>query len=695
MQIVGSFTSSSEQLWALSIKGMQSRWNVYSPEPLDNSGLRRISAIDLNVKNIKAYNPYLIASCTCIGKGDIKACYGPAEVITRLMRALADFSVIDSLFSGEIETTTYTLANETLEIAIANPQFATITKLPGIEYEPYRQPGSINLSKWKYALGKSRVKSYEEVIKEYDTSWMYDAQGNLIKDYKLITTMSMWETAKETLLNLQPKVMSFDTETTGTKFYQYPGMAGQRSLITGCSISWAKDQGIYIPFLSTKLDVLPLKDIMDWLVPFLNGRKCVAHNGAFDFRVLYSYGHYLNLTDDTMLMEFNLNPHVARGSKGLKTLTRKYFKHETLELDDILGSNFNAELVPEIDGELIRIYACADTDYTLQLYYLLGAEIERLGRKSYSLDKKLIPLISTADFYGSHIDVDLLNQLSDVNKENLEVLEEVMFEYIEDIGSKTQAMKLLKLEYREAFEPTDAEVEEVLKDYKFQDLMGRILRKQTKKGGKLQISSDNDISHIMYVILDYPVTQVNPDTGDWKCNADAIADLLAIKADTPINFLKSDINSAVARLGLHILNSESILIDKKKFEGYQYPFAYLLSVWRSLNKFRTSFFDKLLNENDSGSYYTDNSMTSAETARVINPIQTMEGSLKQLIIPYSEDYYQIVFDMAQIEFRVMIGLANQYWTSLGKAAEGSRQEMIFAKTLDYLVDKLNHPETCF
>ena len=60
-------------------------------------------------------------------------------------------------------------------------------------------------------------------------------------------------------------------------------------------------------------------------------------------------------------------------------------------------------------------------------------------------------------------------------------------------------------------------------------------------------------------------------------------------------------------------------------------------------------------------------MTSAETGRVINKIQTLEGSLKELVVPRDSDWYMIVFDKSQIEFRVMLGLAATYWKQLTKS----------------------------
>lgn len=699
MQIIGSI--GEDTLWELNFSGLKSRWGLYSRESFNTNNTTPLQPHMLQTKQIRLYNEYLIASACCIGKGEVKFSYGELPVIYSLIKKLTELYLVDDALEDNIREGQVT---EDISVISINYAISNTNRITGVTYEQVtaQHKSSQSLNAFRKSISRRRMRSYEEIIKEYDTSWMYDDKGRKIKDYRLITNVMELDNLKRELEEANPEIIAFDTETTGTDFYYFPGHEELRSRICGCSLSWKLNQGIYIVFESTHIGTLPIDMVFSWLVPFINKRKCVAHNGLFDRRVLYSYGYNLIITDDTMVLEFNLDSRVSRGSKGLKELTRKYYGHNTLELEDILGANPNYELVPEIDPRLIELYACADTDYCLRLYVDLIAEVQRLGRKCYNIDRPMFRYLPIADFYGSHIDMDLLLELSEINKKDLAALEAVMWEFIKDIGAKTQAARFIRSVTSPNYEPTAAEVQEVLRDDRFKDIFNSLLHKQTKKGEKsyreggdgweLQFSSSRDIAHIMYTILDYPVISIDLESKAWSTDEEALTNLMNEAAEVPLEFLSHDIISAVTETNIKVSDKDKVVLSVEKFKSYKYPFAYLLSRWRALEKQRTSFFNPLLENNTGGWYYTRNSMTSAETARVINPIQTLAGSLKKLVIPYSDDYYQVVFDMAQIEFRVMLGLANSYWSATGKRLCGSKADAFADKNLHELIERLNDPE---
>ncbi|MEG2262756.1 MAG: DNA polymerase [Acinetobacter sp.] len=691
MQVVG--TVDSNTIWVFTLSSFKSRWNMYSTESLDLKNTLPLDPLMLQTKSLGRYNEYLLASAVCSTSGVVSQVYGNIELIYNLIATVTEAGVCTDALTGEIAPRDYT---DRVVVVSVNTTIGSVNKLTALEYKQCASQQRQHLKAFRYTIGKSRIKTYEQVLEKYNTSWMYDKDHKLIKDYRLITTLQEWEALKQELTEINPPVVAFDTETTGLKFFYYPGFEEERSVICGCSISWKVDQGIYIVFKSNVCSTVPVSEVFDWLVPFINLRTAVAHNAPFDARVLYSLGYHLKLTDDTLLMEFNLNPNVDR-SKGLKMLTRKYYQHETLELEDIMGANPDYSLVQDIDERLLKIYACADTDYCLRLFFDLGKEIKLLSRQSYAIDRKLIDIITIADFYGSRIDTELLDKLNKVNNEDIETLESLMWEYVRDIGAKTQAVEFIKMQTSSDYEPTQSEILDVISNDNFKDLFETQMKKQAKSRIKdnipLQFTSDPDIRHIIYDILRYPVEYVEEDTHEWSTADDTLQRFLDIPAEEPIRFLSSDVKSAVCKTDIKTMGTDQYLLMKADFESYQYPFAYMLRKWRELNKLQDSFFGPLLESNIKGWYYTTNSMTSAETARVINPIQTLKGSLKKLVIPYSNDYYAIVFDLAQIEFRIMIGLANGYWHSITAKETGEKRAEMDAKNLDKLVEKLNDPET--
>ena len=718
MQVAGRYSGAVDWIWVVTTKGVKSRWVILTPTPLNGSAAYKLSPIEANTLRLNRYADYILASAVCSGRGDIEWKYGNEQFIAQLMRAFEKFVIneegstfMDLVFSEDPSVGSWSFGTETLELVSFVAGIANTNKVPGLTYERVKASAKEAFtSSFRRTLGLKRIKTYEEVIKVYDTSWMYDAHGKKIKDYRLITSNDEFDALMKELEELNPPICSVDTETTGLKFYAYPGMEDVRSQICGMSVSWKLDQGIYIVFKSTKIGCTDVGYALARIIPWLNKRKhLITHNGLFDAKVFYSLGYRLNITDDTLLQAFSLDSTVSRGDKGLKVLTRKYYNHNTLELEDILGSNFNAELVPDIDPRLIELYACADTDYTLRLYFTQAEQIAALDRRAYTFDVSLYEILVPAEYHGSRLDMDRLKLLAEINRRDLEVLEALMHKYIRVMGTYTWAVRGLREAYfdslcadgvapdlarekADAYSPAREDIDLVLQNAEFQDNMQRILQKQTKHGGQLEFTG-KDILHIMYQILQYPITRINPEKGTWLCNEESLADLLQEEAEEPVPFLKQDVVSYIQETPLAALGNDKLILSKAKFESYKYPFAYMLKVWRKLDKFRTSFFNKLLDENTNGWYYTDYSMTSAETTRVINSIQTLEGSLKQVIVPYSKDYYMIVFDMAQIEFRVMLGLANEYWKQFVSRVPDPLQLAPQSRLLDGLIQKLCDPET--
>lgn len=687
MKIIGRLEAVYKYVFAITTGFMRHRIDVY----VEDLNGYHLEPTQLNTKSVTSFNSFLLASGIFTGKGILKETAGKFEVLTQVLNILESTEALTNLISGRMGVDSYTFQTAVIEVEAVNKDIATTTHIPGLQYTPVTQ--LISNRSIVAGANRDKVKTFAEVIKDHDMSWYYDQQGNCKKDYRLVQSI---DELKELMSDAAlADVIALDTETTGTNFYWYRGDATRRSKICGMSLSWKKDQGIYIPFLSNVFDTLAVADAMALVMPVLkkSGMRVVCHNGMFDFRVLYSYGYKIPITDDTLLMEFNIDPNVKKGSKGLKTLTRKYLNHETIELDELTGGKVIPELIPDIDRELIKVYACADTDYTLQLYHILG-QFTR-DKKSYKLDCLLIDILAIAEYQGTPINKALLRTMADINKRNLQIVETTMHRYVRIIGTQTLAVNAIKAVKGESYEPLAEEIKELCEYQPFLESIEHLFHKagKGKHSGELeelQFSSPQDISYILYDLLSYPVVKYN-DSDQRSSDKEALNKLLEYNAVEPVLFLKDDIRTCAPEFGV---NSNEVIISKKVFESKQYPFAYLLATWRKLSKFDSSFFTPLLMESGTGDYFSDNSMTSAETARVTNKIQTLEGSLKELITPRDSDWYLIVFDKSQIEYRVMIGLAATYWNGLLKKGilPSSAANIAKSKDLTALIENLNNWE---
>lgn len=691
MKIIGTLTSLNTYIFAITTGSLvrtvrMDLYNLHTPD--SDIKLHEFMLNTVSPSELSSYNPFLICSAIMSRAGYITNVAGRLNVLQSVIKQLEDMEILMPLVAGELLVGNHFIDGYTIHIDSINQSIRSVTKIRGLEYNPVKTHESIR--QIVAGASKSHLRSFDDIIATHDMSWYYDAYGNCKKDYKIIQSLDELEQALADAKDCP--LISFDTETTGTNFYWYGGDQSKRSKICGMSVSWRVDQAIYIPFMTTKFKPMNLDEIMIILFPFMRSKLTVAHNGMFDFKVLYSYGYYIPVNHDTLLMEFNLNPEVKRGSKGLKVLTRKYFHHETIELDEILGGSVVPELIPELDAEIIKIYACADSDYTLQLANLLLPHV--MTRPSYILDMRLVDILAIAEYQGAPVNMSLLNTMAEINKADMNTVEGLMTEYVHLAGTQMLAYRAIKGTAGNSYEPTMEEIEELCNYPQFQENIKNAFFKQSDKkseiGEPLQFSAQADVAYILYDLLSYPVVKYNA-SGTRTSDKEALARLLEYPASSPSNFLKSDVLTSAKRFGI---NSDDVLISKSKFDSYKYPFAYLLSVWRKLQKFDTSFFAPLLAESGTGYYCTDNSMTSAETGRVINKIQTLEGSLKELIVPRDSDWYMIVFDKSQIEFRVMLGLASTYWDALlqSKVLPNNAQHLAETKTLNELIESLNNWE---
>ena len=684
MKVIGTLKASNSFIFCISSSSSSlCRFDVYSFSSQDSA--QELQPLFLNTVKPEPYNSYLVGSAIISKSGLITKYSGNFMVLSTVLNQLTQTKHLIDITSGMLAEGEYLFGMYQVEIIRINSTITSTRQLSGVVYTPYTSHDSIR--DVVAGVNRKKLKTFNEVIKDHDMSWYFDEHGRCKKDYRLIQSLAELRELMEDAKKYE--YMSFDTETTGTKFYWFKGNASKRSKICGMSLSWKKNQGIYIPFMSNVFSSFSVKEVMNIVYPVMRKMKIICHNGMFDFKVLYSYGYYIPIAEGTLLMAFNLDTSVKSGSKGLKTLTRKYLNHETIELDELTGGTVIPELIPDIDKELIKVYACSDSDYTLQLFHYLHPYVKDMP--CYTLDVKLIDILAIAEYQGAPINMNLLHTMSDVNKRDMQHVEDLMNQYLRAVGTQALAVKAIKANKPEGYVPTVEEVKALCKyDHFIESIQWLFTKKAVnpKESEKpLQFSAPADVCYILYDLLEYPITSTNK-SGSRTSGKDAISRLLEYTSTTRVEFLKEDLITSAKDFGV---DSSDVLISKSKFEGYKYPFAYLLQVWRKLQKFDSSFFGPLLAESATGYYNTDNSMTSAETGRVINKIQTLEGSLKELVVPRDSDWYMIVFDKSQIEFRVMLGLAATYWKQLTKSNKlpPEIREVAESKNLDALIERLN------
>ena len=192
-------------------------------------------------------------------------------------------------------------------------------------------------------------------------------------DYRMVTGP---EEIREYLGDAQ--VVAFDFETAPQAEWRSDPLAAldaHQAEIVGISLSVAPGSGIYIPLRhrdgqnANPAQVIPVLRDRIWENPDVIK---VAHNMAFESMFLYKHGIILRepVYDTIAAAQMTLkNPWEFRGlgDSGLKKLVPELLGVELPTFSEVTGGRFFDELSSS-DPETIR-YACADSDYALQLYH--------------------------------------------------------------------------------------------------------------------------------------------------------------------------------------------------------------------------------------------------------------------------------------------------------------------------------------
>jgi DNA polymerase-1 len=203
------------------------------------------------------------------------------------------------------------------------------------------------------------------------------------------------------------KIISFDTETTGTE--------EMLADLVGISLSIKEGQGYYIPVGHTSGTNLLLKKVIEALTPAMTNPKIgkLAHNAKYDYIVLARHGLTVSpLTFDTMLAEFIVDP--ASRNLGLKNLSQFRLGEEMTHIEELIGKGKKQVSMAEVSIEAVANYAAADAENTLRLMPIEEKELERVnGRKILDeIDMPLTAVLAEMEMTGALIDTKFFGGMS-------------------------------------------------------------------------------------------------------------------------------------------------------------------------------------------------------------------------------------------------------------------------------------------
>ncbi len=220
------------------------------------------------------------------------------------------------------------------------------------------------------------------------------------------------------------KTISVDTETTNL----WPRWAE----IVGYSFAWKEDEAWYIPVRAPEGDpCLDPDTVLEKLRPIFEDEliEKIGQNLKYDYVVLRSAGVRLaGIAFDTIVASYLLDA----GSRNhtLDELARRYLKHQTITIKELIGSGKNQKRMDEVPVAQIAEYAAEDAIVPLWLKPILEkklvtAELDELFHK---VEMPLVEVLAELEYTGIRVDVDCLKTLSERLGQRLLALESEIYQ---------------------------------------------------------------------------------------------------------------------------------------------------------------------------------------------------------------------------------------------------------------------------
>lgn len=241
------------------------------------------------------------------------------------------------------------------------------------------------------------------------------------KNYYIVTD-EMFEDLVQRFENISDNTYLYcDTETTGLNI-NFKSRIGQADQCVGIILSVDDGESYYFPLQMKAVKNLCNGDhffVMNRLKKLLESKRLVGHNIAFDWKVCYIYNINANFVEDTMAMlALTLGEDRENFKLSLKENARLLLGRDSLELSDLVRSNSWGEndiAFWDLPEELVRLYACADTDNTRGIFvYVKDNDLLRKynAERVYRIEVTFSLAVAYQEFYGHRIDIDRLESLS-------------------------------------------------------------------------------------------------------------------------------------------------------------------------------------------------------------------------------------------------------------------------------------------
>lgn len=531
---------------------------------------------------------------------------------------------------------TGTITNTNTEWVVENFKADDVPKgntfnLKGYDYEPIDVASSytnIDIDDFLTRIGSVtdaiyKVRPIKEVITESNLilDWVKS------KDYRILYTREEFMVWLDGLKNYDDSKVpvGFDTETSGLEINR-----NKLDILVGLCMSYINHSGVYIPVNHKKMNniEIPLDELLSLLKPYIDAnsnqaKALVTHNGKFDWGVMKMYDIELNIVHDTLTRQAVLNIGKTGTLMKLKKIAEDRLGYDVLELEDLYvypsSAEFKAIQTAVKNGlqcdeitkrKLLNVENATQTDIKKNMFDFRFASEE------------FVEIYGPADAdFPRLIYQDMQAEWESENKKEdgkLDFIYNIEIAIIPVLGEQEFfGVKVIKSKFEELHRNTLQEMEEISKK------IYKEAGKEFKIGGK-------ETAEVVYDICKVPYNpRYKTNKGERSVDKNALAYFTQF--------------------------------TNKKGEPL-YPITNYLQRYNKLKTLVSSFYSKLPKLVSKDFIFPQYNNIRAETGRLTcsNPnIQQTEPSSRKYMIPESDDYYFIICDYSQVEYRLMNGLAGE------------------------------------
>lgn len=242
-----------------------------------------------------------------------------------------------------------------------------------------------------------------------------------IKDVKPDYRIAQTDDEQTALLNhlLECKEVCFDTETTSLDIHD--------AELVCITFTTKEKSGWLVPLPANQTEA---QAVVDRFKPFFGNAQIdkIGQNIKYDILVLKNYGvEVRGRLFDTMVAHYLIQPELRH---NLDILAETYLKYSTIKTEELIGKRGKTQMsMRNVGIDLLRDYACEDSDITFQLKPLLQDELQKNGMLNlfYDIETPLIPVLADMEYTGVKIDVTALKSFAEELRTKIAETEKKIF----------------------------------------------------------------------------------------------------------------------------------------------------------------------------------------------------------------------------------------------------------------------------